>query len=56
MLFEKSEHVWMIYELLGMCNDMYPLDELFYSSLPCLSYGCLVCGTSVTSRHDITNL
>jgi len=36
----------MIYEFLGMCNDMYPLDELFYSNLPCLSYGCLVCGTS----------
>ena len=46
VLFEKSEHVWMIYEMLGLCDDMYLLDKMLYSSLPCLLYGCLVCGSS----------
>jgi len=36
VLFEKSEHVWMIYKMLGLCDGMLLFDELFYSSLPCL--------------------
>ena len=36
VLFEKLEHVWMIYQMLGLCSSLWLLDELFYSSLPCL--------------------
>jgi len=26
----------MIYQMLGLCSSLWLLDELFYSSLPCL--------------------
>jgi len=37
----------------GLCIDVWLLDELFYSSLPCLLSGYLVCGSSSCDDHRL---